>query len=505
MELMISNFGDFKESLEKELKAQAEGFVKVGYLLKAARDNEIVQQAGYTDVYEFAKKEYGIERSTVSRYISINDRYSEGGNSPQLRIQYQEYGYSKLAEMLTLPEAVAEAIPPEVTREEIREIKKAYKEDEKVTPMELMIEGQDEEKTVLQQALFKFFEDNPERFLVLKLEDLASTTNQAINESGTGAVSVRVKGIGAVMLTEKSMKNPLTVTIMRQETSKDVEWEEVEHQMRNLYRSFGEDGYKMAYGKSIQPAKEVEKATEFNRMPKPVTKSQEDVIKTQESVIKTPEEESKSIPAQNVAQQEENQRSEDIETAKEVPKNTGLYQNVERVEGEVVETPPENADKRDKSSYGADFQPQTSNNEEKQEEKKPTNVDFPLADKESEEDEIPGLKNSLAEINNLLEQAAGDSEERDWIVLVERCTNVIEEAAFVIQKTTKNENDTEEKARVRSSFMSCKISIICSLCDVIRQLLTGDEIKARQKANNAAVDIGTVLKLADRLNNWEEE
>lgn len=502
MELMISDFGDFKESLEKELKAQAEGFVKVGYLLKVARDNEIVQQAGYTDVYEFAKKEYGIERSTVSRYISINDRYSEGGNSPQLRIQYQEYGYTKLAEMLTLPEAVAEAIPPEVTREEIREIKKAYKEDEKVTPMELMMEGQDEEKTVLQQALFKFFEDNPERFLILKMEDLASTTNQAINESGTGAVSVRVKGIGAVMLTEKSLKNPLTVTIMRQETSEDVEWEEVEHQIRNLYRSFGEDGYKMAYGKSIQPAKEVEKATE---MPKPVTESQEDVIKSQESVIKTPEEGSKSVSVQNAAQQEENQRLEDIETANEVSKNTGLYQNAERVEGEVVETPPENANKRDKSSYGADFQPQTSNNEEKQEEKKPTNVDFPLAGEKSEEDEIPGLKNSLVEINNLLEQAVGDSEERDWIALVERCTNVIEEAAFVIQKTTKNENDTEEKARVRSSFMSCKISIICSLCDVIRQLLTGDEIKARQKANNAAVDIGTVLKLADRLNNWEEE
>ncbi len=503
MELMISNFGDFKESLEKELKAQAEGFVKVGYLLKAARDNEIVQQAGYTDVYEFAKKEYGIERSTVSRYISINDRYSEGGNSPQLCIQYQEYGYSKLAEMLTLPEAVAEAIPPEVTREEIREIKKAYKEDEKVTPMELMMEGQDEEKTVLQQALFKFFEDNPERFLVLKMEDLASTTNQAINESGTGAVSVRVKGIGAVMLTEKSLKNPLTVTIMRQETSEDVEWEEVERQMRNLYRSFGEDGYEMAYGKSIQP--EVEKATEFNQMPESVTKSQEDVIKSQESVIKTPEEGQKPESTQNAAQQEENQRLEDIETANEVSKNTGLYQNVERVEGEVVETPPENADKRDKSSYGVDFQPQTSNNEEKQGEKKPANVDFPLAGEESEEDEIPGLKNSLAEINNLLEQAAGDSEERDWIVLVERCTDVIEEAAIIIQKTTKNEDDTEEKAQVRRSFMSCKISIICSLCDVIRQLLTGDEFKARQKANNAAVDIGTVLKLADRLNNWEEE
>jgi hypothetical protein len=307
------------------------------------------------------------------------------------------------------------------------------------------------------------------------------------------------------MLTEKSMKNPLTVTIMRQETSEDVGWEEVERQMRNLYRSFGEDGYKMAYGKSIQPAKEVEKATEFNKMPKPVTKSQEDVIKPQESVIKTPEEGPEPESTQNVAQQEENQRSEDVETAKEVSKNTGLYQNVERVEGEVVETPPENADKRDKSSYGADFQPQTSNNEEKQEEKKPTNVDFPLAGKESEEDEIPGLKNSLVEISNLLEQAAGDSEERDWIMLVERCTDVIEEAAAIIQKTTKNENDTEEKARVRSSFMSCKISIICSLCDVIRQLLAGDEIKARQKANNAAVDIGTVLKLADRLNNWEEE
>ena len=63
---------------------------------------------------------------------------------------------SKLSEMLTLPDSLTEELPPEVTREEIRDIKATVQEENKTTPIELMIEGESEDDdlmTILKQYL----------------------------------------------------------------------------------------------------------------------------------------------------------------------------------------------------------------------------------------------------------------------------------------------------------------------------------------------------------------
>lgn len=75
-----NNYGQFKAALDKELLSAADHFVKIGYLLKQARDTTILYESGYPNLYEFAKAEYGIDKGTVSRYIAINDRFSVGGN-----------------------------------------------------------------------------------------------------------------------------------------------------------------------------------------------------------------------------------------------------------------------------------------------------------------------------------------------------------------------------------------------------------------------------------------
>ena len=43
----IETYGEFKEALGTELKNQAEGFVRTGYLLKVARDTDILRESEF--------------------------------------------------------------------------------------------------------------------------------------------------------------------------------------------------------------------------------------------------------------------------------------------------------------------------------------------------------------------------------------------------------------------------------------------------------------------------
>ena len=42
----INTYNEFKSALDTELQNQAEGFVRTGYLLKKARDTEILRESG---------------------------------------------------------------------------------------------------------------------------------------------------------------------------------------------------------------------------------------------------------------------------------------------------------------------------------------------------------------------------------------------------------------------------------------------------------------------------
>ena len=151
----IATYGDFKRELDKTFTGISEGFVRAGYLLKQARDTDILKESGYKSVTEFAAAEYNLTETYVSRFIAINDRYSEGGYSDRLQERYQGYGMTKLAEMLTLPEQLADAIPPELSREEIRDVKREIAEEKKITDLEVMLEGQQDTELFLPDRAMK--------------------------------------------------------------------------------------------------------------------------------------------------------------------------------------------------------------------------------------------------------------------------------------------------------------------------------------------------------------
>ena len=142
MELMeyTKTYQEYKRELDAVLTRTAEDFVQIGYLLKVARDTDILAESGYATVTDFAKAEYGIDKTQVSRFISINDRFSEGGYSDHLLPNYKGFGYAKLTLMLQIPDEINEALPPTLSKAEIQDIKDEVDAESKVTDIEVEIE-----------------------------------------------------------------------------------------------------------------------------------------------------------------------------------------------------------------------------------------------------------------------------------------------------------------------------------------------------------------------------
>lgn len=106
------------------LKDAARSVIIVGYYLKGVRDHKLYLTAGYVDIWEYAAATFGFSKSTASRYMKRNDKFSVGGNSPVLADEYRDYSKAQLQEMLNLDAEQLEDVTPGMTVREIRELKR---------------------------------------------------------------------------------------------------------------------------------------------------------------------------------------------------------------------------------------------------------------------------------------------------------------------------------------------------------------------------------------------
>lgn len=207
------SYEEYKEELGEELTMAAESFVRIGYLLKVARDTDVLATSGYVSVAEFAKAEFGIDKTQVSRFISINDKYAENGYSDRLREEYRGYGYSKLTIMLQLPDSISEELTPSYSKAEIQALKEEIDKEKEVSDIERVLEGQnplekgleeqDEYKATLFKAVLQLGEDDPELYIKISErmnEDIAAVLTEIMAPSGDKTYSIRVVGVGRLML-----------------------------------------------------------------------------------------------------------------------------------------------------------------------------------------------------------------------------------------------------------------------------------------------------------------
>lgn len=262
------NYNDFKVQMDVEIKEAAAGFVRIGYLLKVARDTNVLEVSGYKSVADFAKAEYGLTKDMVSRYIAINDKYSENGYSDQLLDKYKSYGVAKLAEMLTLPDEIAEQIPPELTKKEIQEIKKDFKDEQAITDIEVMLEDkpQSEYENNLERTLFDYFRQQDmykelhETYrTIISLYEMNELTADKINQiynhkdqiidviapNGMANIRARIPGTGRMMLVIDEEKDEITLTNMRSMEKELYSWEDMGEAFKKLSFPFLE--YEKAY------------------------------------------------------------------------------------------------------------------------------------------------------------------------------------------------------------------------------------------------------------------
>lgn len=124
------------EEIDQRIARTAvEAAIEIGYYLKQIRDRKLYEQAGCSDVYEYAQMHYGYDRSTTWRNMSRNDRFSVGGNSPELAERYLGYGKSQLQEMISMTDEQLGQVKPEMTVREMKDLKKKPEKAEKQEPV----------------------------------------------------------------------------------------------------------------------------------------------------------------------------------------------------------------------------------------------------------------------------------------------------------------------------------------------------------------------------------
>lgn len=124
MNELTMTYEEAKNILREKLDNMKMSFIAAGYYMKYIRDHELFQKDGYESIWEFAEDNYGIKKSTASRWMSMNDKFSQGGNSPILAEEYRGFEKSQLQEMLYLDDKQIEMVAPDMTVKEIREVRK---------------------------------------------------------------------------------------------------------------------------------------------------------------------------------------------------------------------------------------------------------------------------------------------------------------------------------------------------------------------------------------------
>lgn len=289
----IENYEQFKQALDTELANQAAGFVRTGYLLKKARDTDILASSGYSTVAEFAKAEYGLSKDIVSRYIAINDRYSEGGYSDRLQDKYEGYGVAKLQDMLTLPIEVVDLISPEMTRKEIAEVKAEVREEEAISPVEVAIEGEDVQQADMdlsQKAIFQYAKDNPEIFKKLlkwKKDGDSEELESILAPSGIAVLASRPQGIGKVFTSFKGEGQPVDILAVRSNEKQTLRMDEYAEKVREVFTPIADmpDAYEKSEVAPVQPENVTEKPESVIKKPENVPKEPENVEKTECEVL----------------------------------------------------------------------------------------------------------------------------------------------------------------------------------------------------------------------------
>lgn len=361
------SYQEYKEELTQELQRTAEGFVRIGYLLKVARDTNVLAESGYKTVAEFAQAEYGIDKTQVSRFISINDKFSESGYSDRLQDQYKGFGYAKLTLMLQLPEAINEGLSSEYTKSEIQQIKDEVDEERKISDLEVMMETRKvPEGSLIKRVIEEIGKDNPELFVEMARAIRGEAPDDAMETmapDGEKTYSVRVPAEGRIMLMLSENNCRMVNTRSGEKTETTIEeiteeWEKLitdcDHPEKNWSEIYCQP-FPKAEKAAVAPVQQKKPSKVQTKKPEKPKKTESEPVAAVEPVKPEMEQET----AKNGTETEENEPDQEeimptlVEnTAESEPVAAAGEKTEEKVEvvtGEIVENTECDTDQADEA------------------------------------------------------------------------------------------------------------------------------------------------------------
>lgn len=276
-QITLNEYISIKEDIKRRLNHLAESFVAIGYRLKQIRDTEAYRQDGYNTIFEFAEKELGLTKSPTSRFMAINDKYSVGGNSLELREEFIGLGKSRLSEMLTMDPEDYVLITAQTSIKDIREIKRMEK-----------AAGENEVLTKFQEVLRKEYA-SPDR----RKELIEIANAKCIDDIKAAVIPEGYRLMKKGVLVIKFEDEKITVRTMGVSGVQELTWSEILNEYDQAFDLGAADPWKATYGEieeEVKP-KKVEKKPESKKPTKaeskPVaTSQQEEQVVGQTSIEK---------------------------------------------------------------------------------------------------------------------------------------------------------------------------------------------------------------------------
>lgn len=269
-QITLNEYISIKEDIKRRLNHLAESFVAIGYRLKQIRDTEAYRQDGYNTIYEFAEKELGLTKSLTSRFMAINDKYSIGGNSLELREEFIGLGKSRLSEMLTMDPEDYVLITNQTSIKDIREIKRMEKAAE-----------DNEVLTKFQEVLRKEYA-SPDR----RKELIEIANAKCIDDIKAAVIPEGYRLMKKGVLVIKFEDEKITVRTMGVSGVQELTWSEILNEYDQAFDLGAADPWKATYGeieeevkpKKVEKKPESKKPTKAESKPVATSQQEEQVI-----------------------------------------------------------------------------------------------------------------------------------------------------------------------------------------------------------------------------------
>lgn len=194
--------------------------------------------------------------------------------------------------MLTLPESVAEELTPTYSKSEIQAVKEEIESEEKITDIEVILEGEKEEQrdlNNLEKAINQICMEDPKLYVKLHGTVRTSVGTEPIKDvlapDGDKLYSVRPQGCGRIMLYLNDEKDEVILQVVRQSLKERYAWSDIlgylvliteqEDAKKNWEDLFGQQYPEKEQIAPVQPKKEKRKESKVVKAKPPKAQKQE--------------------------------------------------------------------------------------------------------------------------------------------------------------------------------------------------------------------------------------